>query len=150
MSIEDWKDVVSTTATISTVINFLTGIQVSLSHCLSNHWLTPGLGCPRHCKERNHWRCFWLTVRGWSSELRSVAEIRVFHRRHPHDGCELHWHSLAKQLCALLLQLCHIQTGDSKTNCIRIGILRHTLLVCWLCKSIKVQFFLEDVSVTFL
>ena len=29
MAIEDWKDFVSTTATISTVINFMTGLQVS-------------------------------------------------------------------------------------------------------------------------
>ena len=28
MPIEDWKDFVSVTATISTVINFLTGLQV--------------------------------------------------------------------------------------------------------------------------
>ena len=35
MALEDWKDLISSTATISTVINFLTGMQVRLN-LLSN------------------------------------------------------------------------------------------------------------------
>ena len=35
MALEDWKDLISSTATISTVINFLTGMQVRLKLLLN-------------------------------------------------------------------------------------------------------------------